>query len=303
MQRTVKLLTTKGDGKFIEVDWVKPEITPYEIEVAALMTGVCRSDIDMMNGQFNLPMEMHGHEGLGVVTQVGSGIPDVVVGDYVATRGEPAYADIYNVAAGSYVKVPKLDPKYIVEPIACGINVFSEAMLRSNIFDGQRIAIIGTGFLSHVVYTNFNLRGVWSGIDIIGRHNKEFWEEEHSVIVQEEPDGKYDVVIDLSNNAISLTQDIYKPNALLVFASSKHPSVASTFDHILWNAVTMICPSPRSPGFHSCMLEAVHQIEAGKLDVSNFWTRGYNRHTQEWRLAFADSLDRPPGFNRAYIYW
>jgi D-arabinose 1-dehydrogenase-like Zn-dependent alcohol dehydrogenase len=303
MERKVRLLTTEGNGFYKEVEWVKPEIQPYEIEVKALMTGVCRSDIDMMYGQFNLPMNMHGHEGLGVVTQVGGQVRDVVVGDFVATRGEPAYADFYNTPIESYVKVPQPSPKYIVEPIACGINVFREIMLRADIFNGQRIAIIGTGFLSHVVCTNLNLRGVYSGIDVIGNYSKEFWMEEHSIEVQSKPDGKYDVVIDLSTNDISLTQDIYNPNALLVFASSKHPYVSSNFDHLLWNAVTMVCPSPRTPGFHACMLEAVSQIETGKLNVENFWTRGYNRNTEEWRLAFIDSANRPKGFNRAFIYW
>ena len=302
MEREVKLLTTMGKGYFEEIIWKKPEIKPYEIEVKAVMTGVCRSDINMMQGQFGLPLWMHGHEGLGVVTEIGSQVRDVVVGDYVATRGEPAYADYYNAAIETYVKVPNLNPKYIVEPIACGINVFREVMLRADIFNGQRIAIIGTGFLSHVVYTNFNLRGVWSGIDVIGNYSKEFWIEEHSIEVQPYPEGKYDIVIDLSNNDISLTKDIYNPNALLVLASSKHPKVSSTFDYLLWNAVTTVCPSPRTPGFHACMLEAVSQIETNKLNVEKFWTRGYDR-TTEWQTAFLDSLARPAGFNRAYIVW
>lgn len=301
MERKVKLLTTSGLGNFTEVEWTKPEIMPYEIEVKAVMTGVCRSDIDMMNGMFKLPMEMHGHEGLGIVTQIGSQIHDVAVGDYVATRGEPAYADFYNAAYETYVKVPELSPKYIVEPIACGINIWSEVLLRSDPFE-SRICIIGTGFLSHVVYTNLVLRGI-TNINVVGKHSADFWVDTHRVIIQDEPEGKYDIVVDLSNNNISLTRDMYNENALLVFGSSKHPSVASTFDYLLWNAVKMVCPSPRTPGFHSCMLEAVSQIETGKLNVDNFWTKGYNRNTQEWRLAFIDSQNRQPGFNRAYIYW
>lgn len=303
MERKVRLLTTDGDGQFKEVKWTKPEIMPYEIEVKAVMTGVCRSDIDMMNGQFKLPMNMHGHEGLGIVTQVGGQVRDVVVGDFVATRGEPAYADFYNASIETYVKVPQLNPKYIVEPIACGINIFRQVWVRcaSNI-DFKRICIIGSGFLSHVVYTNFKLRHV-QNIDVIGRYSTDFWRNEHGIEVYQEPTGKYDIVIDLSNNNISLTMDMYNENALLIFASSKHPTVASTFDNLLWNAVTMICPSPRSAGFHDCMLEAVSQIETGKLNVDNFWTRGYNRNTEEWRLAFIDSLNRPNGFNRAFIYW
>jgi D-arabinose 1-dehydrogenase-like Zn-dependent alcohol dehydrogenase len=91
----VRLLSTDGKGTFQEIDWIKPEITADEIEVRAVLTGVCRSDIDMMLGKFNrLPVNMHGHEGLGQVTKVGANIMDVTSGDYVATRGEPAYATL-----------------------------------------------------------------------------------------------------------------------------------------------------------------------------------------------------------------
>lgn len=301
MKREVKLLTTTGKGFYEEIVWNKPEIKNNEIEVKAIMTGVCRSDIDMMQGQFSLPLWMHGHEGLGVVTQIGNEINDVAVGDFVATRGEPAYADFYNAAYQTYVKVPQLSPRYIVEPIACGINIFRKVWRAVNM-DNPKIAIIGSGFLSSIVYKNFSLRHV-TKIDVIGKHNVDFWKTEHNVELIDYPQKKYDVVIDLSNNDIALTKDIFNPNALLVLASSKHPKIASTFDYWLWNAITIMCPSPRDLDFHACMLEAVSQIETGKLNVDNFWTRGYDRKTEEWRLAFMDSLDRPAGFNRAFIYW
>jgi hypothetical protein len=68
-----RLLFTDGKGSFQETAWEKPEITADEIEVRSVMTGVCRSDIDMMNGLFGpLPINMHGHEGLGQVTAVGA---------------------------------------------------------------------------------------------------------------------------------------------------------------------------------------------------------------------------------------
>lgn len=301
MQREVKLLTTTGKGFYEEITWNKPEIKDNEIEVKAVMTGVCRSDIDMMQGQFSLPLWMHGHEGLGIVTQIGNEINDVAVGDFVATRGEPAYADFYNAAYETYVKVPQLSPRYIVEPIACGINIFRKVWRAVNM-DNPKIAIIGSGFLSSIVYKNFTLRGV-TKIDVIGKHNVDFWKTVHNVELIDYPQKKYDIVIDLSNNDIALTKDIFNPNALLILASSKHPKIGSTFDYWLWNAITIMCPSPRDLDFHACMLEAVSQIESGKLNVDNFWTQGYNRNTEEWRLAFMDSLDRPAGFNRAFIYW
>jgi threonine dehydrogenase-like Zn-dependent dehydrogenase len=112
-----KVLATTGKGSFTEEEYVLPDLTPTEITVKAVMTGVCRSDIDMMSGDFGpLPLHMQGHEGLGRVVDIGSEVSDVKVGDLVATRGEPAYADYYNVRAREYVKVPEANPRYILEP-------------------------------------------------------------------------------------------------------------------------------------------------------------------------------------------
>jgi D-arabinose 1-dehydrogenase-like Zn-dependent alcohol dehydrogenase len=61
-----KLLYTKGDGSFFEGTIDIPEINDDQIRVKNIMTGVCRSDVDMMLGKFKtLPLSMQGHEGLG----------------------------------------------------------------------------------------------------------------------------------------------------------------------------------------------------------------------------------------------
>ena len=92
-----RILYTEGKGHFAEGTIDISDVAPNQIRVASKKTGVCRSDIDMMNGNFGpLPLNMQGHEGLGEVVEVGAQITDVKVGDYVATRGEPAYADFYN---------------------------------------------------------------------------------------------------------------------------------------------------------------------------------------------------------------
>jgi D-arabinose 1-dehydrogenase-like Zn-dependent alcohol dehydrogenase len=150
----VRCLQTTGQGYFEEVDYDKPEPTSTEIEVQAVMTGVCRSDIDMMQGHFqSLPIHMQGHEGLGRVIGIGANITDVKFGDYVATRGEPAYADIYNVRKDEYVYVPEAHPRYIVEPVACGINAVDVADCSRQ----DKILIIGSGFLAWVAYNTLLL--------------------------------------------------------------------------------------------------------------------------------------------------
>jgi D-arabinose 1-dehydrogenase-like Zn-dependent alcohol dehydrogenase len=150
-----RILVTTGQGEFVESEYACPELGANEIEVKSIMTGVCRSDIDMMQGNFGpLPLNMQGHEGLGKVTKVGTAIFDVRVGDLVATRGEPAYADQYTVRQYEYVNIPEAHPRYIIEPVACGVNIVSQALseLRWRQGANSKLLILGSGFLAWVAY-------------------------------------------------------------------------------------------------------------------------------------------------------
>jgi D-arabinose 1-dehydrogenase-like Zn-dependent alcohol dehydrogenase len=296
----VRLLTTDGKGTFQETDWIKPDITQNEIEVKAVLTGVCRSDIDMMRGEFGpLPVNMHGHEGLGQVTKVGDNVWDVEVGDYVATRGEPAYADYYNVRAGEFVVVPSAEPKFILEPVACGINVITNSITEIQGRSGanSRLLILGSGFLAYVAYTGLKINGVEFEIDVVGRSNRDIWPIE----LKDAPTGDYDVVIDLVGREGVFEQPIVRTQALIIDAVGRAYSRKES-EQLLWKACTTMRPSPRVAGFIDDMEMAECWIELGQLTVDKFWTRGYNRNT-EWQQAFADGADRPTGYSRGYIQW
>ena len=295
----VKLLCTDGKGTFSEIAWDKPAINNNEIEVKAVMTGVCRSDIDMMNGEFGpLPIHMHGHEGLGIVTKVGSNITDVEVGNYVATRGEPAYADYYNVRKDEYVSVPAADPKYILEPVACGINVVNQNLreVAERAGEGRRLLILGSGFLAWVAYNTLLINHLEFDITVIGRSNQDLWQGKLS----QELTGVYDVIIDLTERTDYLQGDCVANNGLIIIGTDKH--INQTFGQLIWKAVTISFPSPRTPRFHEAMIMARDWVADGQLQVDKFWTKSYNRNT-EWQSAFADGVNRPAGYSRGYIKW
>lgn len=295
----VKCLQTTGQGYFEEVDYDKPEPTSSEIEVKAVMTGVCRSDIDMMQGNFvPLPLHMQGHEGLGIVTKVGKDVDlyinKVKIGDFVATRGEPAYADYYNCRSGEFVVVEELAPKYILEPVACGINcVVDEFQDRAD----TKTLILGSGFLAWVVFNNLKMHFPNMEIDILGSSNIELWGDKLLIGTTQ----SYDNIIDLSGKYGLGTEINLNNNAIIVDAIGKSVSKEESQAQ-LWKAVTTYKPSPRTPKFINAMYEARWMIENGELNVDNFWTKGYNRIT-EWQQAFADGADRPNGYSRGYIKW
>jgi D-arabinose 1-dehydrogenase-like Zn-dependent alcohol dehydrogenase len=296
----VNCLQTTGQGQFEEVEYSKPDPAPYEIEVKAVMTGVCRSDIDMMQGNFGpLPLSMQGHEGIGQVTRIGSSVVTTQVGAYVATRGEPAYADYYNVRMDEYVEIPEAHPRYILEPVACGINLINQAkeLIESKQGVESKMLILGSGFLAWVAYHTMRLNGYIYQVDVLGSNNLELWKDRLLLGTTE----SYDVVIDVSGKYQLGTDINLNNNALVIDAVGKTINKAEA-EHLLWKAVTTVRPSPRNKHFIDCMHFARHWIENGYLEVDSFWTRCYNR-TTEWEQAFADGVNRPSGYSRGYIKW
>jgi D-arabinose 1-dehydrogenase-like Zn-dependent alcohol dehydrogenase len=253
----------------------------------------------MMNGDFGpLPLHMQGHEGLGKVIGIGANIKGVNLGDFVATRGEPAYADIYNVRDREFVVVPEAHPRYILEPVACGINVVHQPIreIAERSGPGSRLLILGSGFLAWIAYNTILLNHLDFEITVVGNSNKELWGDKLS----SNHNGVFDVIVDLSSKDDVFTMPIVNDMALVVFGAQKQ--VSTDFSNLLWKACTMIFPSPRTEGFYQCMVDAEYWVTNGDIEVDSFWTRGYNRKI-EWQQAFADGKDRPSGYSRGYIKW
>ena len=297
-----RVLATTGQGIFEETEYICPIRFEDEIHVKSVMTGVCRSDIDMMEGNFGpLPLHMQGHEGLAQVVEVGVDITDVKVGDYVATRGEPAYADYYNVRRNEYVLVPEAHPRYILEPVACGVNIVHQPIreIAERSGPGKRLLIIGSGFLAWIAYHTLLLNHIDINITVQGRSNEAMWSQA-GVSLTTAPAGKFDVVIDLGSTTDVFDVDYLNNEALVVFGAQK--KVTTDFSNLLWKACTMIFPSPRTDKFYQCMKDAAMWVENGSINIDSFWTKAYNRNT-EWQQAFSDGINRPTGYSRGYIYW
>ena len=294
-----RVLQTIGQGEFFETEYIVPELMATDICVRSVMTGVCRSDIDMMSGDFGpLPLHMQGHEGLGQVTAIGAQVFDVKVGDFVATRGEPAYADVYAVHHNEYVPVPSAHPRYILEPVACGINIVHQPIreIAERSGPGRRLLVLGSGFLAWIAYRTLQLNHLDFEITVIGNSNRDIWGQRLASAYS----GKFDVVIDLSSRMDVFEKDIMHNEGLVVFGAQKQ--VSTDFNNLLWKACTMIFPSPRTDKFYRSMKDAEQWITNGDINVDNFWTKGYNRDT-EWQQAFSDGINRPAGYSRGYIYW
>lgn len=328
-----RLFYTTGNRDIIETTWDKPEPTDDQLEVQAIFTGVCRSDIDMFTGDFPmLPKEIQGHEGLGIVTKAGANLKNSCggarVGDYVATRGEPAFSDFYNVNANEFVVVSSAEPKYILEPVACGLNLMGPQEENKNAFflqfeggnktwnphgdktEKKDVLILGTGFLAMTLFTGITDTSSFGkcSITVVGNANKDFWMKQNIDFVQSvdeiAEDIRFDTIYDITSRPsyIRFAAERVIDAGLIVMASEKKPSPRWPMQELLWKSATVAFPSPRSENFIHAMRKAHDLIHYETLDTSKMWTQGYDRDT-EVKQAFEDGLNRQEGYSRGYIRW
>ena len=90
-----------------------------------------------------------GHEGWGAVDAVGEGVSGLKLGERVAALSFKAYAEYDLADARSVLKLPNSvrDLDLPLEPFGCAFNIFR----RSDIREGQTVAIIGIGFLGAIL--------------------------------------------------------------------------------------------------------------------------------------------------------
>ena len=68
---------------------------PGEVKIEISASGVCHSDLSVQNGTIPLPTPIVlGHEGAGVVIEVGEGVTTVAPGDHVVLSFVPIRLEI-----------------------------------------------------------------------------------------------------------------------------------------------------------------------------------------------------------------
>jgi 2-desacetyl-2-hydroxyethyl bacteriochlorophyllide A dehydrogenase len=156
-------------------DLPEPAPGPGEVTVAVSLAGVCGSDYSLYHGKFGVPLPVvPGHEGMGTIREIGSGVSNVAVGQRVVIQPNFACRDcdlcrsgLDNICSGKvrlgidtdgvfaeYVKVPAryvwpvpegLDDRAaaLTEPLAVaahGVKVMPPE-------EGDRVLIIGAGVI------------------------------------------------------------------------------------------------------------------------------------------------------------
>ncbi|MFL6732069.1 MAG: zinc-binding dehydrogenase [Sphingomicrobium sp.] len=152
-EETMRAAILTGAGKYRILDVPMPEPERGQVRVRLQGCGVCSSNLTPWEGpewmQFPTEPGALGHEGYGVVDAIGEGVGGLEPGDRVAMLSGKSFAE-YDVAdASQVVKLPNAlkDLEIPLEPFGCAMNIFR----RSDIREGQTVAIVGIGFLGAIL--------------------------------------------------------------------------------------------------------------------------------------------------------
>jgi threonine dehydrogenase-like Zn-dependent dehydrogenase len=295
------------------------ELGPEQVRVRLQGCGVCASNIAPFEGRewFDYPFEpgQPGHEGWGVVEEVGAQVSDLGVGDRVAALSYHAFATHDVADAGACVRLPEeLDQMpFPGEPLGCAMNIFGRADIRA----GHTVAVVGVGFLGSLLVA----LAAEAGARVVGisrralsrsfaqrfgaRHTIAM--DEHDAIIErvaELTDGQMcDRVIECVGKQwpLDLAAELTRVRGRLVVAGY-HQDGARQVDMQMWNwrGLDVINAHERDRDIYvRGMQQAVEAVRAGRLDPRPLFTHEFG--LDELDEALWAAIERPDGFMKALI--
>lgn len=292
-----------------------PEPGPAEVVVRVEACGVCASELPTwINGPAGPPRRL-GHEAVGTVARVGRDVSRWHEGDLVTGLMSPGYAEYVTAAADLLLPVPAGTALELVlgEPMACLVN----AMRRTRIELGDRVAIVGLGYMGLGVLQLVALRGASRILAIDVRREVLDLARLLGADVAVTPDALdpadldgqsdatqgFDVVFEASGTqaGLDLAGRIVRQHGILSIVGY-HQGESRRVDMESWNfkAIDVVnAHVRRDVDRMSAMAAGLALIEAGKLDVGRLITHSYP--LTDIDRAFADLATKPTGFVKAVI--
>ena len=294
-----------------------PEPGPGEVRVAVEGCGVCGSNLPLWEGKpwFDYPLAPGepGHEGWGRVDAVGEGVERAAEGDRVAFLSSRAFAD-FDVCDEEQLVIlpPELDGlPFPAEPLGCAMNVLA----RSDVREGDTVAVIGVGFLGALLTRLAASRGA----RVVGLSRRGFSrrvaldmgaeaaygiDDEGVEAAREHVGGDgFDRVIECVGlqGPLDLATALTRVRGRLVIAGY-HQDGPRTVDMRVWNwrGLDVVNAHERDPAtYREGMREAVEAVKRGDLDLDAVLTHRYR--LGELDRALEDLRRRPDGFLKGVV--
>jgi threonine dehydrogenase-like Zn-dependent dehydrogenase len=304
----------------IELQQVKtPQLKNDEVKIKLEGCGICVSSLPLWEGRewFSYPSEpgSPGHEGWGVVEDIGDSVTGITKGDRVAFLSYHAFAE-YDIAnKDSLVKLPSSisNTPFPGEPLGCAMNIFE----RSRISAGDTVAIIGSGFLGALLCQLAKNAG--AKVIAISRRNfsldyaKKYsadetiplsstWETANKV-AEITANSFCTRVIEATGKqeAIDVATEIVAEGGMIIIAGYHQDGLRQVnLQKWNWKGIDVINAHERDPKrYLSGMQKAVEAVEHKVIDPTALYT--HFLPIEELNKGFELTSKRPDGFMKALI--
>ncbi|HEU4604481.1 MAG TPA: zinc-binding dehydrogenase [Steroidobacteraceae bacterium] len=296
-----------------------PAPSSGEVRVRLQGCGICASNLSVWEGRpwFKYPRDAGspGHEGWGIVDAIGEGVADIEVGERVAMISGHAYAE-YDIAPRSaVVRLPREFDQLVFpgEPLGCVMNIFE----RSDIRAGQKVAIVGAGFLG-LLLTQLATR---AGADVVVLSRREYalgvaksmgaretFDTADAYAAKEgalrAAGGKgYDRVIEAvgMQSTLDLASSLTAEYAKLIIAGYHQDGLRQiNLQEWNWRAIDVVNAHERSvERYVGGVQRAVDAILQGRMDPFGLFTHAVSLESLDH--GFEMTRDRPDGFMKAVV--
>jgi len=302
---------SRDSVKITEINVDKPGRNEVLVETKAC--GICQGDVYTFQGKAPGGRAM-GHEGVGIVAEVGEDVENVKLGDKVATLGHPAFAEFHKTDYRKVAKIPDSVEDFtlwISEPLACVVN----GIRGSGFQIGDNVCIIGCGYMGLLLIQAIPKSLINSFIALDVRNERLNLAEKFGaefVINPKEADavkevrsilgGEADVVIEASGaeGTINLATELVRPGGrLVIFGAHVLDEVVPTMKwHVKGLRILNTAPN-FSSDFTKDFHDAVKLLKRGVFDQKSLITHKFSY--KEAERAFMVASQKPPDYIKGVL--
>jgi threonine dehydrogenase-like Zn-dependent dehydrogenase len=311
------ILTAPGKIEIKTVPIPKPG--PGEVRIKLEGSGLCASNIPIWEGRdwFEYPVAAGnpGHEGWGTIDALGEGVTELQLGDRVACLSYHAYAPFDVAKAEEVVPLPAAleGLPFPGEPLGCAVNIFN----RSEIKKGDKVAIVGAGFLGLLLIQLAKS----AGAEVIAISKRDFslqaaseagadhlipMDDHYAIIEKVEKITKgifCNKVIEVTGKEwpLNLSIALTKVRGRLIVAGFHQDGMRQVnVQELNWRGIDLISAHERDPQqYIEGMKKAIAAIENGQMDPFPLFTHVFPM--EKAHEAFEHLQKRPDGFIKAIL--
>lgn len=286
-----------------------PQPRAGEVRVRVEGCGICASSLPVWQGRewFQYPLDpgAPGHEGWGVVEDIGDNVDNVRAGDRIAFLSNRAFAEFDIAQSDSLVRLPaQLDGRVFPgEALGCAMNIFR----RSDIQPGQTVAIIGAGFLGNLLVQLAKS----AGARVIAMSRRESARALAKACGADETYAMHDIpqqaverVIECVGlqEALDVATKLIGERGRLVIAGYHQDGLRQiNVQHWNWLGIDVVNAHERDPrNYVRGMQDAVDAVIAGRIDPWPLLTHTYA--LDELGRGLDDAINRPDGFVKGTVH-